>query len=119
MIEADLTHREEVEAMREAIVDLKEQERMVLSLYYFEELKLHEIGKIIELTESRVSQIRSRAVAKLRTRMLYLRYSWAVWSPGPRGGIPDVAPRPSRGCKPPSRRRRWRGGATGCSSPRG
>ena len=73
MIETDLTHREEVEAMREAIVDLKEQERMVLSLYYFEELKLHEIGKIIELTESRVSQIRSRAVAKLRTRMSYLR----------------------------------------------
>jgi len=73
MIEADLTRREEVKAMREAIVDLKEQERVVLSLYYFEELKLHEIGKIIELTESRVSQIRSRAVAKLRSRMSYLR----------------------------------------------
>ena len=73
MIEAELTRREEVEAMREAILELKEQERIVLSLYYFEELKLHEIGAIIQLTESRVSQIRSRAVAKLRQRMAALR----------------------------------------------
>ena len=73
MIENDINHQEEVEALREAIMELKEQERIVLSLYYFEELKLHEIGAIIELTESRVSQIRSRAVAKLRTRIGDLR----------------------------------------------
>jgi RNA polymerase sigma factor FliA len=73
MIEDDLTHQEEVEVLREAIMDLREQERIVLSLYYFEELKLHEIGAIIELTESRVSQIRSRAVAKLRAKMARLR----------------------------------------------
>ena len=73
MIEEDLTHQEEVEALREAIMGLREQERIVLSLYYFEELKLHEIGAIIELTESRVSQIRTRAVAKLRSQMVNLR----------------------------------------------
>lgn len=73
MIENDITHQEEVEFLREAILGLKEQERIVLSLYYFEELKLHEIGAIIELTESRVSQIRSRAVAKLRARISNLR----------------------------------------------
>ena len=45
---------------------LKEQERTVLALYYFEELKLHEIAEILRLTESRVSQIRSKALARLR-----------------------------------------------------
>ena len=46
---------------------------MVLSLYYFEELKLHEIAKVLELTESRVSQIRSKALSKLRTNLKPLR----------------------------------------------
>ena len=73
LIEDDLNHHEEVEVLREAIMGLREQERIVLSLYYFEELKLHEIGAIIELTESRVSQIRTRAVAKLRAQMGRLR----------------------------------------------
>jgi RNA polymerase sigma factor for flagellar operon FliA len=45
----------------------------VLSLYYFEELKLHEIAKVLELTESRVSQIRSKALAKLRVELKPLR----------------------------------------------
>ena len=53
--------------------DLKEQERIVLSLYYFEELKLHEIAKVLELTESRVSQIRSKALSKLRVELRPLR----------------------------------------------
>jgi RNA polymerase sigma factor for flagellar operon FliA len=46
---------------------------VVLSLYYFEELKLHEIAKILGLTESRVSQIRSKALGKLRTELSPLR----------------------------------------------
>ena len=50
-----------------------EQERVVLSLYYFEELKLHEIAKVLELTESRVSQIRSKALSKLRVELKPLR----------------------------------------------
>ena len=61
--ENSMDHRlnleQEVGVLREAITQLKEQERTVLALYYFEELKLHEIAKILELTESRVSQIRS------------------------------------------------------------
>jgi RNA polymerase sigma factor FliA len=43
------------------------------SLYYFEELKLHEIAAILELTESRISQIRSKAISRLRARMAPLR----------------------------------------------
>jgi RNA polymerase sigma factor FliA len=73
MIEDEIDHQQEVEALREALMELKEQERIVLSLYYFEELKLHEIGTILELTESRVSQIRSRAITKLRSHLSMLR----------------------------------------------
>ncbi|HEX6925028.1 MAG TPA: FliA/WhiG family RNA polymerase sigma factor [Longimicrobiaceae bacterium] len=73
MIEDDINHQQEVEVLREAIMGLKEQERIVLSLYYFEELKLHEIATILELTESRVSQIRSKAISKLRSEIGSLR----------------------------------------------
>jgi len=72
-VEAALTHEQEVRFLRDAILRLKEQERVVLSLYYFEELKLHEIAKVLELTESRVSQIRTKALGKLRTDLRPLR----------------------------------------------
>lgn len=68
-IEAALDHEQEVECLRDALLQLKEQERTVLSLYYFEELKLHEVAKVLGLTESRVSQIRSKAVLRLRSLM--------------------------------------------------
>ncbi|MEX2584031.1 MAG: FliA/WhiG family RNA polymerase sigma factor [Gemmatimonadota bacterium] len=72
-IEDELNLEEEVGVLREAIMELKEQERVVLSLYYFEELKLHEIATILELTESRISQIRSKSIQKLRVQMGKLR----------------------------------------------
>ncbi len=72
-VEEHLNLEEEVGVLREAILELKEQERIVLTLYYFEELKLHEIATILELTESRISQIRSKAIQKLRGRMGGLR----------------------------------------------
>jgi RNA polymerase sigma factor for flagellar operon FliA len=71
--EAQLNHLEEVALIREGILSLKEQERLVLSLYYFEELKLHEIASILGVTESRVSQIRSKAIANLRAYVGHLR----------------------------------------------
>jgi RNA polymerase sigma factor for flagellar operon FliA len=72
-IEERITLTEEVAHLREAILELREQERTVLSLYYFEELKLREIAEVLGLTESRVSQIRTRAIARLRDGMLVLR----------------------------------------------
>ncbi len=72
-IEDSLTHEQEVAHLKHAILRLKDQERVVLSLYYFEELKLHEIAKVLELTESRVSQIRSKALSKLRVDLKPLR----------------------------------------------
>ena len=65
-IDERLGREQEVTMLRDAILKLKEQERTVLALYYFEELKLHEIAEILGLTESRVSQIRSKALARLR-----------------------------------------------------
>lgn len=72
-VEDGLTHEQEVAHLKDALQRLKEQERVVLSLYYFEELKLHEIAKVLELTESRVSQIRSKALSKLRVELKPLR----------------------------------------------
>jgi RNA polymerase sigma factor for flagellar operon FliA len=52
-----------------AILELPEQERMVLVLYYYENLMLKEIGQIIGVTESRVSQVHSKALLRLRGRL--------------------------------------------------
>jgi RNA polymerase sigma factor for flagellar operon FliA len=49
-----------------AIDRLTEQEKLVIALYYFEELTLKEIGEVMSISESRVSQIHTRAVMKLR-----------------------------------------------------
>lgn len=72
-VEERLTGAQEAHHLREALANMKEQERVVLSLYYFEDLKLHEIATILELTESRVSQIRSKALANLRKALAPLR----------------------------------------------
>lgn len=49
-----------------AIDRLTDQEKLVIALYYFEELTLKEIGEVMHISESRVSQIHTRAVSKLR-----------------------------------------------------
>jgi len=51
------------------ISKLPERERMVLALYYNEELNLREIGEVLEVSESRVSQIHSQAMLRLQVRM--------------------------------------------------
>jgi RNA polymerase sigma factor for flagellar operon FliA len=48
---------------------LPERERLVLSLYYDDELNLKEIGQVLEVSESRVSQILSQATKRLRARL--------------------------------------------------
>lgn len=55
--------------LAEAISGLPERERLVLSLYYDEDMNLREIGSIIGVSESRVSQIHSQALIRLRSRM--------------------------------------------------
>lgn len=52
-----------------AIDQLPEKERLMISLYYYEELTMREIGEVLSITESRVSQIHSKAVFRLRTKL--------------------------------------------------
>jgi RNA polymerase sigma factor for flagellar operon FliA len=56
-------------AMAEAIKQLPEKERLVISLYYLDELTMKETGKVLGITESRVSQIHSQAILHLRTKL--------------------------------------------------
>lgn len=59
--------RQELRAyLVDSINNLTEQERLVIALYYYEELTLKEIGEIMSISESRVSQIHTKAVMKLR-----------------------------------------------------
>lgn len=57
------------EILLEALEKLPEKEKMVLSLYYVEDLNLKEIGAVLDITESRVSQLRTKAIAMLRSIM--------------------------------------------------
>ncbi|MGD0959024.1 MAG: RNA polymerase sigma factor FliA [Methylomonas sp.] len=57
------------QALADAISGLPEKERLVISLYYDEELNLREIGKVLDVSESRVSQICSQALLRLRSRL--------------------------------------------------
>jgi RNA polymerase sigma factor for flagellar operon FliA len=58
------------ERLTKAIEDLPERERVVINLYYCEEMSMREIGTILDVTESRVSQIRASAVLHLRARLV-------------------------------------------------
>jgi RNA polymerase sigma factor FliA len=63
--------------LADAIDELPEKERMVLTLYYYEELTMKEIGLTLGVVESRVSQIHSSAVLRLRTALAGLRSDYA------------------------------------------
>jgi RNA polymerase sigma factor FliA len=57
------------QALASAIMHLPERERLVVSLYYDDELNLREIGEVLNISESRVSQICTQAVLRLRSRL--------------------------------------------------
>jgi RNA polymerase sigma factor for flagellar operon FliA len=61
--------RELKSALRRAIEQLPEKERLVMSLYYLEELNMKEAGEVLHITESRVSQIHSQAIMRLRKKL--------------------------------------------------
>lgn len=65
----DVMQEEFQRALANAITTLPEREAIVLSLYYDEELNLREIGEVLEVSESRVSQIHSQAMLRLKSRM--------------------------------------------------
>jgi RNA polymerase sigma factor for flagellar operon FliA len=79
------------QALADAIAGLPERERLVVSLYYEEELNLKEIGAVLGVSESRVCQIQSQAMLRLRARM-------AEWLDGePASAQPKSKKRGGRG----------------------
>ena len=62
-------HEHNERALADAIANLPERERLVLALYYDEELNLKEIGEVLGVSESRVSQLHSQCAARLRARL--------------------------------------------------
>ena len=60
---------ERKEMMIKAIDDLPETERLVIALYYYEELTLHEIGQVLKLSESRISQIHTKTILSLKVKL--------------------------------------------------
>jgi RNA polymerase sigma factor for flagellar operon FliA len=57
------------DALATAIAQLPEREKLVLSLYYDEDMNLREIGEVLEVSESRVCQIHGQALVRLRARL--------------------------------------------------
>jgi len=66
--EKELVQSEMVAVVGEAIENLPEKERLVVTLYYYEEMTMKEIGKVLDISESRICQIHSSAVLRLHTR---------------------------------------------------
>lgn len=67
---AMMFEQEEVKTiLAEALTKLPEREKMIITLYYYDSLTLKEIGEILEVTESRVSQLHTKALLRLKTRL--------------------------------------------------
>ena len=67
--EVSLEQTEVKEALAEAISELPEREKLVVTLYYYEELTLREIGEVLGVTESRVSQLHTKAILRLKAHL--------------------------------------------------
>jgi len=67
--QAALSQTEVKEAIADAIARLPEREKLVVTLYYYEDLTLREIGEVLGVTESRVSQLHTKAVLRLKSRL--------------------------------------------------
>ena len=69
-----IVEREEIKkVIVQAISELPEKEKKVLVLYYYEDLTLKEIGKVLDVTESRISQLHTKAILRLRAKLTSLK----------------------------------------------
>jgi RNA polymerase sigma factor for flagellar operon FliA len=69
-----LEEKEQIEYLALGLDNLKEKDKMVLTLYYYEGLTLKEIGNVLSVSESRVCQLHSRALINLRKALAKLKY---------------------------------------------
>jgi len=58
-----------IDIIKKVLKDMSEKEQLVIQLYYFEELSLKEISEVLEVSESRISQIHSSAIRKIRKKL--------------------------------------------------
>ena len=65
----EVEEEEVKQILAQAIDKLSEREKLVITLYYYEELTLKEIGKVLGVSDSRVSQLHTKAVLRLRGRL--------------------------------------------------
>ena len=65
----EVSHASLKHMISSAINDLPEKQRLVLSLYYYEDLNLKEIGRVLDVTESRVSQLHTQAIIRLKAKL--------------------------------------------------
>ncbi|MBI5207024.1 MAG: FliA/WhiG family RNA polymerase sigma factor [Candidatus Firestonebacteria bacterium] len=66
----EIEYNERIEILKEAIDKLPEREKVVIALYYFDELNLKEIGQILDVSESRVSQMHTKAILRLKSKLV-------------------------------------------------
>jgi RNA polymerase sigma factor for flagellar operon FliA len=66
---AAVSYKSAQNKIKDGIKSLPEKQRLVLSLYYFEDLNLKEIGQVLDVTESRVSQLHTQAIIKLKAKL--------------------------------------------------
>jgi RNA polymerase sigma factor for flagellar operon FliA len=69
-----LEKKERHSALKEAIEALGEKDKLVMGLYYYEKMTLKEIGEVMGISESRVCQLHSRAILRLRDNLKKLNY---------------------------------------------
>ena len=67
--EEKVTQEELKQKLTEALALLTEKENKVILMYYYEEMTLKEISEVLEVSESRVSQLHTKALAKMRTKL--------------------------------------------------
>ena len=74
-----IVEREEVKnIIVQAISDLPDKEKKVLILYYYEDLTLKEIGEVLQVTESRISQLHTKAIMRLRSKLVNIKRSMVI-----------------------------------------
>lgn len=66
---SEVNHAVFKKMIADSIGELPEKQRLVLSLYYYEDLNLKEIGRVLDVTESRVSQLHTQAILKLKAKL--------------------------------------------------
>ncbi|MFA5675330.1 MAG: FliA/WhiG family RNA polymerase sigma factor [Christensenellales bacterium] len=70
-LEEEVENREMIQILGDLIDNLPEKERLVVTLYYYEEMTLKEVASVLGVSESRISQIHSKAVMRLRSKLLF------------------------------------------------